>query len=289
MSRIRALLGRWRRPAPRPAARPLPPWMDDAPRDPWARTAPAAGRWCRICGWTGEAFDGVAHCESATCPTCGSIARDRFLFHCFVATTPRPTQRLRVLETSPRLDERYRHAMAGWFDYLSSDFDERAHRGAIRVDLQAIDLPDASLDVVLTPHVLEHVPDTDRALAELHRVLAPGGVVLLQVPLLQAATAPPAEPEFHGDDTPVFWRFGWDLTDRLRDHGFEVSVLVPQALAEAAGAGWPGPSSPEFDADAIARAADPAALTVVADAAASRQQGFEPGYQFVTWRASRPR
>jgi SAM-dependent methyltransferase len=192
-----------------------------------------------------------------------------------------------VLETSPRLDERYRSAMSSWFDYLSSDFDERAHKGAIRVDLQDIDLPDRSLDVVLTPHVLEHVPDTDRALAELHRVLAPGGTVFLQVPLLQSRTAPPTEPEFHGDDTPVFWRFGWDLTDRLRAHGFEVSTLVPESLATAAGGSWPPPHSPEFDVDDIVAAAPAHELEVVADDDASHGQGFRPGYMFVTWRARR--
>lgn len=282
MGRVRSVLGRWRR-----AALARPSWADAALLDPWERAAPPSGRWCRICGWTGEAFEGVAHCESAFCPTCGSIARDRFLFHCFVATTPRPVQRLRVLETSPRLDQRYRSAMGRWFDYLSSDFDERANRGAIRIDLQEIDLPDGSIDVLLTPHVLEHVPDTDRALAEVHRILAPGGVMYLQVPLLQATTAPPAEPEVHGDDTPVFWRFGWDLTDRLRAQGFEVTVLVPRTLADRAGDGWPGASTPELDADAIASSAPPEDLTAVADEASSHQQGFEPGYMFVTWRAVR--
>lgn len=94
-------------------------------------------------------------------------------------------------------------------DYTASDYDESAHRGVVQLDLQAIDLPDASVDVVLTPHVLEHVPDTDRALAELFRILTPGGSVFLQVPLPQAVTGVPAEPEYHGDHTLVFFRFGW--------------------------------------------------------------------------------
>ena len=33
---------------------------------------------CNICGWRGQSFQGVAHSESALCPTCGSISRDRF-------------------------------------------------------------------------------------------------------------------------------------------------------------------------------------------------------------------
>ena len=78
--------------------------------------------------------------------------------------------------------------MQRWFSYRTSDFDLSAHRGDIQIDLQAIDLPDASVDVVLTPHVLEHVPDTDKALSELFRVIAPGGRMYLQVPLVYGAT-----------------------------------------------------------------------------------------------------
>src|SRR5690606_1904589 len=233
--------------------------------------------------------DGRPHSESALCPRCGSIARDRFLFHCFVSRFS-PAEDLRVLETSPRLDERYRQAMGRWFRYQSSDFDERAHRGAIRIDLQDIDLPDGSLDVVLTPHVLEHVPDTARALSELHRVLAPGGAVYLQIPLLQATTAPPVEPEFHGDDTPVFWRFGWDITTTLRDAGFDTTVLVPEPLrrAVADGSPWPPPHSPEFAVDEVLAAAPLDELAVVADDARTAQLGFDPAYMFVTWEARKP-
>jgi ubiquinone/menaquinone biosynthesis C-methylase UbiE len=82
-----------------------------------------------------------------------------------------------VLETSPRLGDTYRSRMTERVRYVCSDFDESAHAGQIVLDLQSIVLPDASVDVVLTPHVLEHVPDTDRALSELLRVLRPAGHV----------------------------------------------------------------------------------------------------------------
>lgn len=45
-------------------------------------------------------------------------------------------------------------------------------------------LADASYDTVLATEVLEHVPHPERALAEIHRVLKPGGTLLLTVPFL---------------------------------------------------------------------------------------------------------
>jgi SAM-dependent methyltransferase len=288
-------------PARRAARREVRSWSADG-FDPWTAVAAGPGAHCNICRWTGPSFGGPAHSEGALCPRCGSIARDRFLFRALQARVdpPAPDRRLRLLETSPRLGPAYRQAMGRWFDYLCSDFDERAHAGMVRIDLQAIDLPTADLDVILTPHVLEHVPDTDRALSELARVLRPGGWLLLQVPLLQGRTAPPAEPEFHGDHTPVFWRFGPGLGAVLAAHGFEVDLLVTadlfDAVTRAGGAAgghepWPRPVSPEFDVDDLLTGlAGPDTrdrLTVVADHADAVRHGFEPAYMFVTFAARR--
>ncbi|MEZ5266199.1 MAG: class I SAM-dependent methyltransferase [Acidimicrobiales bacterium] len=279
---------------------PIADWIGQVP-DPWSGLG-EAGRAegivsCNICRWSGASFLQPGHCEMTTCPRCGSIGRDRFLFWGLQNAVARPAdgRRLRLLETSPRLGADYRAAMARWFDYLCSDFDERAHSGMIRLDLQAIELPDACLDVILTPHVLEHVPDTDRALGELWRVLRPGGTMLLQVPLLQEATAPPVEPEFHGDDTPVLWRFGADLTDRLRGAGFAVRVLVTAELAGAVRDGddvgfpWGEVTAAEFDVPAlVAGLRRRSELSVVAGPEQTERYGFEPGYMYVTWAAVKP-
>ena len=61
-------------------------------------------RWCNVCRWTGSAFLGEAHTESANCPQCGSIARDRFLLWCFTKRSPKMRD-ARVIETSPRLGD----------------------------------------------------------------------------------------------------------------------------------------------------------------------------------------
>jgi SAM-dependent methyltransferase len=65
---------------------------------------------------------------------------------------------------------------------------ERARRRAPRAELRRIEpdgpLPfaDAAFDVVIANHVLEHIPDDGAAIAELARVLRPGGRAILMVP-----------------------------------------------------------------------------------------------------------
>lgn len=47
---------------------------------------------------------------------------------------------------------------------------------------EKLPFPDGSFDLVFSSHVLEHVPDQPAALAEIHRVLAPGGVFFCVTP-----------------------------------------------------------------------------------------------------------
>lgn len=73
-------------------------------------------------------------------------------------------------------------------DYKTTDWTESVHEGARRADivasLDALPVPDASFDVVLCTQVLEHVPEPAAVLAELRRVLRPGGALWLTVPFV---------------------------------------------------------------------------------------------------------
>jgi SAM-dependent methyltransferase len=53
---------------------------------------------------------------------------------------------------------------------------------AVRGDLLALPFPDASFDRVIASEVLEHIPDDGTAMAELTRVLRPGGLAAVTVP-----------------------------------------------------------------------------------------------------------
>ncbi|MBS1727234.1 MAG: class I SAM-dependent methyltransferase [Armatimonadetes bacterium] len=54
-----------------------------------------------------------------------------------------------------------------------------------RADAQALPLQSNSFDVVVTLDTIEHVPDDQKAIAEIARVLKPGGHILINVPAYQ--------------------------------------------------------------------------------------------------------
>ena len=111
-------------------------------------------------------------------------------------------------------------------------------------DLQKLSMPSHTFDVVSTNEVLEHVPSIDRSLAEIHRVLRPGGWHFGTVPFFfmedkgqRRATLDSSgkvlhlmEPEYHGDPMNeggvlVFEIPGWDIIDRARDAGFSDAFM----------------------------------------------------------------
>jgi len=68
--------------------------------------------------------------------------------------------------------------------YESLDLDPMAGITHHVGDLQAMPLPDASYDTVVCTQTLHHVPDAGAALAEMARVLRPGGRLILSAPHL---------------------------------------------------------------------------------------------------------
>jgi SAM-dependent methyltransferase len=68
--------------------------------------------------------------------------------------------------------------------------------------LEELCLPTGSYDAVTLWHVLEHVPDPASVLAEVHRLLRPGGVLLVSVPNFGSPEAWTAGPGWFHLDVP---------------------------------------------------------------------------------------
>jgi SAM-dependent methyltransferase len=71
-----------------------------------------------------------------------------------------------------------------WLDAIAAAGEAPPGAGAdvVRGNLLALPVPDASVDRVIASEVLEHIPDDATAIAEIARVLKPGGRVAVTVP-----------------------------------------------------------------------------------------------------------
>ena len=130
-------------------------------------------------------------------------------------------------------------------NFSSSDFRPGAVPGSIvdgvrSEDLTRLTYPDASFDLVLTSETLEHVPDLAAALAEIRRVLVPGGRHIFTIPQLPHVPTTFARSIVLADGSiedraprichpggdvgyPVFTEFGADIADVFERGGLRGS------------------------------------------------------------------
>lgn len=193
---------------------------------------------CPICGTTAARFlpFGLSNRRNARCPGCGSAERHRFLWLYMATRTRLLYRRLRVLHTAPEPCLAARLRARPNLRYVSVDrFDPAADRQA---DLTALPFADAAFDLVLSSHVLEHIPDDRAAIAELARILRPGGEALIAVPFDPHA---PRSPEAPIAATPAerqalfghpfhFRFYGRDFMDRLAEAGLTGRRVDSQAI-----------------------------------------------------------
>jgi hypothetical protein len=105
-------------------------------------------------------------------------------------------------------------------------------KGVRDMDLTGLDLPDASFDLIICNHVLEHIPDDRAAMKEMYRVLVPGGQAVITVPIrMDRAThedpsiTSAAERRRHFGQWDHVRFYGADIRDRLEAAGFQAEVI----------------------------------------------------------------
>jgi SAM-dependent methyltransferase len=179
---------------------------------------------CACCGREFRGFADHGRIRAVRCPRCGSLPRHRLLVRWF-GDHPRLLD-----EASDLLHFAPERCLRGLFrgrelQYVSADLDSGLAEH--HFDIQEIPFAADSFDAILCSHVLEYVPDEQRALRELRRVLRPGGWALFLVPLhgreRTEELGPGASP--HHDVR----RYGLDFERRLGDAGLEVALERPAA------------------------------------------------------------
>ncbi|MER3328395.1 MAG: class I SAM-dependent methyltransferase [Candidatus Kapaibacterium sp.] len=111
------------------------------------------------------------------CPMCGSLPRTRRLWQLVEPEVAGKD----ILHFSPSKTMRDKIASSNPKSYITTDYEDEFEADK-RHDIQAIDEPDNSFDIILCYHVLEHIPDDKKAMSELYRVLKPGGFCYIQTP-----------------------------------------------------------------------------------------------------------
>ena len=120
-------------------------------------------------------------------------------------------------------------------EYICGDLDPERYGYVTNIaKMNLLDIPfdNDYFDLIICNHLLEHVPQDDLAMKELHRVLKPGGIAILQVPIALTSestyedfsiTSPQGRLLVFGQSDHVRI-YGRDYPDKLRAAGFEVSV-----------------------------------------------------------------
>jgi SAM-dependent methyltransferase len=193
-------------------------------------------RRCPFCGWFGYRFEPFGNAEvrrdDAQCPICGSLERHRAAY-LLLRDKIAPGQK--VLHVAPE------RLLIPWLVSLSCEYlnVDLHHPAMQRMDITATRLPDRSKTLVWCCHVLEHIPDDCKALSEIYRILAPGGLLVLQVPIRGDKTFEDPTVTTDAERLQKFLQedhvrlYGRDLKERTEGVGFVCEMLTAADLPVA--------------------------------------------------------
>jgi len=153
-------------------------------------------------------------------------------------------ERLSLLDIAPHPSLQRIFSALGNLDYVSADLNSPL--AMVKMDICRMPFPSESFDAVICMHVLEHVPDDRRGMAEVLRVMKPGGWAVVQVPIDYDRAESFEDPSItRPEDRERLFRqqdhvriYGRDYKDRLISTGFGVDVvpypleLSPDAVAK---------------------------------------------------------
>ena len=118
-------------------------------------------------------------------------------------------------------------------------FYQSIERSTAYADATSLLFKDESFEIVIANHIMEHIPEDIQAMKEIHRVLKPGGLAILQVPYSEKLKKtienpfinnPIEQEKLYGQKDHVRIYALNDYLSRLKTAGFKIEVLANPEL-----------------------------------------------------------
>ncbi len=131
---------------------------------------------CNICNFKMSHFIKLKN-KDRICPKCGSLARTRNLWNLLENEIQGKT----ILHFSPSPSLKTKIESLNNIKYVTSDY-AGEFEATKRLNIESIDEPNDSYDLVICYHILEHIENDIKAMKELHRIIKPKGKCIIQTP-----------------------------------------------------------------------------------------------------------
>ena len=186
---------------------------------------------CPVCHYQGafrdlQSFAGRR--QHVECPQCGALERHRVQYLVVMDLLAGwDVSKLKMLHFAP--EPFFRKIFSSRFGrYETADL---CMKGVDHhVDLQKLPFADATYDFVFASHVLEHVPDDKKAIQEIRRILKPGGLAVLPVPVVAEKTI--EYPEANPHEAYHMRAPGLDYPEKFKPFFSRVETRTSESLPE---------------------------------------------------------
>lgn len=174
---------------------------------------------------------GGGYRQNALCPICGSMDRERLLYLYLYYETDIFERPVKLLHVAPEPNVKTILLKKENISYLTAGLNSKS----VMMTMNITNIPyyKSSFNIIICNHVLEHIIDDRKAMAELYRILKPGGWAILQVPIStslentyedSSIITPMAREQAFGqaDHVRIYAR---DYVQRLEQAGFAVDIF----------------------------------------------------------------
>ena len=170
--------------------------------------------------------------DNALCPNCGGLDRNRWCQYVIMHFTNILYSKCMVLHFAPEKGVSDMIHTNNQCNYITADIER--NKGMMVVDATNIPFQSECFDYIIANHILEHIRDESKALAELNRVLKNDGTIILSFPICVDMCTYEDDSIITDDDRLQMYGqvdhvrlYGIDYQERLEKAGFLVEVKSP--------------------------------------------------------------